>query len=141
MNILFMQSINTSYSYFPDSFKKTLKSQHNKSNILRAYLSPRSGIILGLYQNILQGYSIFRLDSEEPSTLLWLYVATGARGSGLGSRMVEATHNQVRDYGSSGIRLVTHDQADFFSNHGYVQLRRIPGLLAGVDMTSMELSW
>jgi|GEM_PF-4174010 len=140
MNNIFIQSVNNSYGYFPDFFKKKLIKQHSVPHLLKAYISPKSYILLARQKNQWLGYCIARQSIDEPSSLLWLYVKPETRGSGLGASLVRQVQSKTTANGISSLQLVTHDQEDFFMSQGFQVVRRVPGLLAGVDMSVMEWS-
>ncbi len=139
MNTLFIQSMRADYRYFPPEFRNKLIRDHSVLRLIRAYLSPKSNIILVSVNGVVRGYCVIRLERTEPATLLWLYVDTASRGLGVGKKLVLDAVQRAKSHGSPAMQLVTHDRDDFFMNAGFSRVRRVSGMLAGVDMSIMRV--
>lgn len=138
MNTLFIQSMESDYGYFPPAFKCKLIRDHSPFRLMKAYFSPKSTITLVSANGAIRGYCVIRLERTEPATLLWLYVDSASRGLGVGKRLVLDAVQRAKSYGSPSIQLVTHDRDDFFFHTGFSRVRRVSGMLAGVDMSIMR---
>lgn len=138
MNTLFVQSMDTDYHYFPNTYKQELIKDHSKLKLLRSILSPKSCVLIANSQQVMVGYCIIRLERLEPATLLWIYVDARARGMGIGRELVSETFRRAKHHRSPAIQLLTHNREEYFAQQGFSTLRRIPGMLAGVDMIIMR---
>lgn len=139
MNTLFVHSMKSDYGYFPSEFRNKIIQDHSLPRLTRAYLSPKSSIILATVDGVVRGYCIIRLERTESATLLWLYIDSASRGLGMGKRLVLDAIQRAKLYGSPAMQLVTHDRDDFFLHTGFSRVRRVSGMLAGVDMSIMRI--
>lgn len=138
LNKLFIQSIQTDFDYFEDSFKRTLAQQHNIPRLVKAKISPRAHLLLAWHNAQPVGYCIVRT-SPDITYLHWMYVTDEVRGQGFGVGLLQKAIEISRIGRAKRLQLVTHDKQDFYHKYGFVDKVRIPGLQGGVDMTIMEL--
>lgn len=139
LNKLFIQSIDTDFTYFSDSFKKKLASQHSIPRLAKAYLSPFAQLILAWDGHELVGYCLLRSEPKSLSYLHWMYVRPDQRGRKLGESLLQAAIETAESHHAHALQLVTHDKEEFYARYHFTPLRRIPGLIGGADMTVMEL--
>lgn len=139
MNNLFVQSIDDSFTYFPAAFKKRLRREHNIPRLAKAYFSPKAIFMLLSMNDSDIGYCLVRMQANR-ANLLWMFVRPDCRGKHAGERLLLAALKAARQHNLDAVELVTHDREDFYSKYGFVTIRRVAGLVGGVDMTIMEHS-
>jgi ribosomal protein S18 acetylase RimI-like enzyme len=140
MNNLFMQSIDDSFTYFPVSFKRRLRREHNIPRLVKAYFSPKAVFLLLSNNGSDVGYCLVRTQANR-ANLLWMFVSPGCRGKHAGEKLLLAALDGARQRDLDAVELVTHDKEDFYSRYGFVAKKRVAGLVGGVDMTIMEHSF
>lgn len=139
LNKLFVQSIDTDFTYFTEPFKKTLVQQHNLPRLIKAYLSPHAQPILAWQANQAVGYCLLRSEPQSITYLHWMYIQPDQRGLKLGEMLLQRAIKLAESNQSRVLQLVTHDKESFYQRYNFERRHRIPGLIGGVDMTIMEL--
>ena len=137
MHHLFAQSVDDSFTYFPDEYRAKLRRQHNLPRLFKAHISPKAHFLLlghGM-QDI--GYCLLRFQQDR-AYIFWMYVDPGFRGIGAGERLLRAAVEQSRLRNMTALELVTYDKEAFYAKYGFVPLRHVAGLVGGVDMVIME---
>lgn len=137
MNKLFVQSVDDSFGYFPSYYKKKLCKEHNLPRLVKAYFSPKARFSLLSTAGHDIGYCLLRTQANR-AYLYWMYVQSGYRGLRAGEKLLFAALENARHLGMEVVELVTHDKEGFYLKYGFVPIKRITGLVGGVDMTIME---
>lgn len=137
MNKLFVQSVDHSFEYFPIHYKKKLRKEHNIPRLIKAYFSPKTHFSLLSVDRHDIGYCLLRTQARR-AYLYWMFVQPSFRGLHAGERLLFAALETARRLDMEAVELVTHDKEGFYLKYGFVSIRRIAGLVGGVDMTIME---
>lgn len=138
LNNMFMQSIESSFHYFSDIYKDQLRKEHTRLKFLKALCSSQSCFLLAYDRNEPAGYSLARIDGHETGFIHWMYVLPQMRGKGLGAALLTESQSQLGNSGVRRVRLITHDQMEFYRHFGYMPRGQIVNDGSGVSMTIME---
>lgn len=134
---LFSQSVDDSFTYFPDDYRSKLRRQHNLSRLLKARISPKAHFMLLAHESQDIGYCLLRFQQDR-AYIFWMYVDPSFRGIGAGEKLLYSAIEQSRHRNMTALELVTHDKEGFYAKYGFTPLRHVAGLVGGVDMVIME---
>lgn len=137
-NTLLEQSLVSSFDYFTPTYRRHIRHDHSRGRLLRAIISPQALLFLARLDGRPIGYNVSRLDSPTTGFIHWMYVDPVARGQGIGFRLLETSKQAMGQRGVERIRLLTHDQKEFYSRYGFQSLRKLDDRRAGVSMVLME---
>lgn len=138
LNKLFIQSVNSSFDYFTEAYQEQLRREHSKVKFLKALCSDRSCFLLARLDGDPVGYSLSRVDGLETGFIHWMYVLPTMQGKGIGSALLGASQKILSERGVRSLRLLTHDQVEFYRRLGFKQQGSIENYNGGVPMVIME---
>lgn len=138
LNTLFMQSLDSSFTYFTDVYREQLRKEHSKRNFFKALCSDKSCFLLAYLSGEAVGYSLSRRDSPDTGFIHWMYVHPDRQGQGIGRALLGASQKLLAERGVRSLRLLTHDQAAFYQRLGFKEKGMIQDYSGGVPMIMME---
>lgn len=138
LNTLFMQSIDSSFAYFTEAYREQLRREHSKPSFFKALCSDKSCFLLAYLSGDPVGYSLARRDGAETGFIHWMYVLPNMQGKGIGSSLLGKSQKLLSEKGVHSLRLLTHDQTEFYRRLGFKPKGTIADYSGGVPMTLME---
>jgi ribosomal protein S18 acetylase RimI-like enzyme len=138
LNKLFIQSVESSFDYFTEAYREQLRREHSKARFLKALCSDRSCFLIARLEGNPVGYSLSRVDGVETGFIHWMYVLPSMQGKGIGSALLGSSQKILSERGVHSLRLLTHDQVEFYRRLGFKQQGYIEDYSGGVPMTVME---
>jgi ribosomal protein S18 acetylase RimI-like enzyme len=134
---LFVQALESDFSYFPAGYIKQVKKANTSLKFLRAVTIGRRRLVLVAVQGgELSGFAISSSHRDGMGHLYWLYVKPEVRNRKIGRQLLQATLGEMQRRRMAAMELVTHNFEGYYAKNGFWQRTKIHQ--HGTDLNVMQ---